>query len=60
MECNIVKKSVIFIMAITFIFIAFSVASAAHGKKQETKKGILLVAFGSSEESAQISFDNID
>ncbi|MBF0111095.1 MAG: sirohydrochlorin cobaltochelatase [Desulfamplus sp.] len=47
-------------MAITFIFIAFSVASAAHGKKQETKKGILLVAFGSSEESAQISFDNID
>ncbi|MBF0388695.1 MAG: sirohydrochlorin cobaltochelatase [Desulfamplus sp.] len=55
-----VKRGIVFIMAIIFIFIAFSVASAAHGKKQETKKGILLVAFGSSEESAQVSFDNID
>lgn len=31
-----------------------------HGKDKEMKKGILLVAFGSSEESAQVSFENID
>lgn len=35
-------------------------AASAHGEKKEQKTGILLVAFGSSEESAQISFDNID
>ncbi|MBF0411299.1 MAG: sirohydrochlorin cobaltochelatase [Desulfamplus sp.] len=47
-------------MAIIFTLIVASAASAEHGEKRETKKGILLVAFGSSEESAQISFDNID
>jgi len=31
-----------------------------HGEKAEKKVGILLVAFGSSEESAQVSFANID
>jgi sirohydrochlorin cobaltochelatase len=36
-------------------------AVASHHVEQKEKKvGILLVAFGSSEESAQISFDNID
>ena len=33
---------------------------AGHGPKKEKKVGILLVAFGSSEESAQISFKNIE
>lgn len=34
--------------------------ASAHGEKKEPKTGILLVAFGSSEESAQVSFENID
>jgi sirohydrochlorin cobaltochelatase len=37
------------------------VSSASdHGKDKDKKVGILLVAFGSSEKSAQISFENID
>lgn len=47
-----------------FIFVfgigANVLASAGHGHKSEKKVGILLVAFGSSEASAQISFKNID
>ncbi|HKJ64203.1 MAG TPA: sirohydrochlorin cobaltochelatase [Desulfopila sp.] len=31
-----------------------------HGKTTQQKIGILLVAFGSSQKSAQVSFDNID
>jgi sirohydrochlorin cobaltochelatase len=31
-----------------------------HGEEKEKKVGILLVAFGSSEDSAQVSFENID
>jgi sirohydrochlorin cobaltochelatase len=31
-----------------------------HGDEKEKKVGILLVAFGSSEKSAQVSFENID
>ncbi len=34
--------------------------ASGHGHKKEKKVGILLVAFGSSEESAQVSFENID
>jgi sirohydrochlorin cobaltochelatase len=35
-------------------------AHADHGQKVSKKVGILLVAFGSSEESAQVSFENLD
>ena len=35
-------------------------SSEGHGHKKEKKVGILLVAFGSSEQSAQVSFKNID
>ena len=35
-------------------------ASGGHGHKGPKKVGILLVAFGSSEASAQVSFENID
>ncbi|MFZ7125352.1 MAG: sirohydrochlorin cobaltochelatase [Desulfobacterales bacterium] len=43
------------------IFLFASVAwAAAHGKEKTRKTGILLVAFGSSEASAQVSFDNIE
>ena len=49
-----------------FIFILFiifwcTIASASgHKHKRPVKKGILLVAFGSSIPEAQVSFDNID
>ena len=35
-------------------------AAGGHGHKALKKVGILLVAFGSSEDSAQVSFENID
>jgi len=50
----------------TAVFIVFCMialncfASGGHGNKDPKKVGILLVAFGSSEASAQISFKNID
>jgi len=34
--------------------------AGGHGRKAPEKVGILLVAFGSSEASAQVSFENID
>jgi sirohydrochlorin cobaltochelatase len=34
--------------------------AASHGGAEDQKVGILLVAFGSSQESAQVSFENID
>jgi len=37
-----------------------SFASGGHGQKNPEKVGILLVAFGSSEPSAQVSFQNIE
>ncbi|MGD9331311.1 MAG: sirohydrochlorin cobaltochelatase [Desulfobacterales bacterium] len=37
-----------------------AMASGGHGAKHDKKVGILLVAFGSSEDSAQVSFENID
>ena len=46
------------------IFIAICLCTVAwadsHGHKAPKKVGILLVAFGSSEASAQVSFENID
>jgi sirohydrochlorin cobaltochelatase len=44
------------------LLMALSAAAwaAGHGEAQEKKVGILLVAFGSSEASAQVSFDNLD
>ena len=42
------------------IFMALNCFAGGHGHKNPKKVGILLVAFGSSEESAQVSFENID
>lgn len=56
------KKLNVFVLVsaiVVSLLVGFAVASP-HGKKKEQKIGILLVAFGSSEESAQISFENID
>jgi sirohydrochlorin cobaltochelatase len=56
------RKLNVFIVASTVLLsILAGVALASHhGGSKEQKKAILLVAFGSSEESAQISFENID
>jgi sirohydrochlorin cobaltochelatase len=40
--------------------LAASAAAEGHGDKRPKKVGILLVAFGSSEPRAQVSFENID
>lgn len=60
LDKSVFKKSLIVLIAILFTFIGTGSALANHGEKKTMKKGILLVAFGSSEESAQISFENID
>jgi sirohydrochlorin cobaltochelatase len=46
---------------ILLIIFCCNIASASgHGHKRPVKKGILLVAFGSSIPEAQVSFENID
>ena len=55
------KKS---LMLFSSLFVAVclstvAIAAGGHGHKIEKKVGILLVAFGSSEASAQVSFENI-
>ena len=55
------KRSRIAILAVLIAFIlGASVWAAGHGHRAPKKVGILLVAFGSSEASAQVSFENID
>lgn len=55
------NRKVFAIVCIVLITVFAGVALAAHhGEKKDQKVGILLVAFGSSEESAQVSFENID
>ena len=48
------------LLIVTSLMIAGPTAASHHDNDKEKKVGILLVAFGSSEESAQISFENID
>jgi sirohydrochlorin cobaltochelatase len=52
----------VFAIGLVLLLTAFGATalSAMHGHQKDKKVGILLVAFGSSEESAQVSFDNID
>ena len=45
---------------IVLSMVATVALASPHGAKKEQKVGILLVAFGSSKTSAQISFENID
>jgi sirohydrochlorin cobaltochelatase len=55
------NKYMILVMAIVAsICLCSSVWAGGHGDKAPKKVGILLVAFGSSEPSAQVSFENID
>jgi len=53
------RKLILFVLFTCLILPAIAFASG-HGHEREMKKGILLVAFGSSIPEAQISFDNID
>lgn len=53
------KKTILFLLFTCFILPAMAFASG-HGHEREMKKGILLVAFGSSVPEAQVSFENID
>lgn len=50
----------VIVFAAIVIFALNCFASGGHGQKNPKKVGILLVAFGSSETSAQVSFTNID
>lgn len=45
--------------ALCFSLLAVPAFGSHHDHEKEKKVGILLVAFGSSEQSAQVSFDNI-
>ncbi|MCP4338468.1 MAG: sirohydrochlorin cobaltochelatase [Desulfobulbaceae bacterium] len=56
------KKLNVFVVASALLLSIFTGVALAshHGESKEQKKAILLVAFGSSEESAQVSFENID
>jgi sirohydrochlorin cobaltochelatase len=53
------KKLILFVLFTCLILPAIAFASG-HSHEREMKKGILLVAFGSSVPEAQVSFDNID
>jgi sirohydrochlorin cobaltochelatase len=55
-----IRNSLVLAMSFCFVWVASGYASAGHGHDVPRKVGILLVAFGSSEASAQVSFDNID
>jgi sirohydrochlorin cobaltochelatase len=56
------KWSWLVLLMVVFLTAGLALASSGHGHGQmgPKKVGILLVAFGSSEASAQVSFDNID
>ena len=52
-------KGLAFLLILSLIITA-TVQAGGHGHKKPKKIGILLVAFGSSEKSAQVSFENIE
>ena len=55
------RSFVIFAALVAVLFLATAAAAGSgHGATHPQKVGILLVAFGSSEASAQVSFENID
>ncbi len=55
------KCSWLIVLAVLIALVAAPLCLASgHGKQHSKKIGILLVAFGSSVKSAQVSFENID
>jgi len=58
---SVMKRFVFVILAAGLLLSSAGEGFAGHhGAQKEQKTGILLVAFGSSEPSAQVSFDTID
>ncbi len=53
------KKLALFLFLACLVIPCIALASG-HGRERQIKKGILLVAFGSSVPEAQVSFENID
>ena len=61
MKKNMKNKYLFLVMAIVAsICLCMNVWAGGHGDTAPKKVGILLVAFGSSKPSAQVSFENID
>ena len=55
------KLRICVVVCVFSILILAGVSGGSHHRDEKEKKvGILLVAFGSSEDSAQVSFENID
>jgi sirohydrochlorin cobaltochelatase len=55
------KTAIKLLVLLALVFLVLPPAPlAAHGDKRPMKKGILLVAFGSTVPEAQVSFDNIE
>ncbi len=54
------KKWTILLVAALTIMMSTITFAGGHGHQRPVKKGILLVAFGSSIPEAQVSFENID
>jgi len=54
------KRNLVLFVAVflTILLCVTAWAAGGHGHKAPKKVGILLVAFGSSEASAQVSFEN--
>lgn len=54
-------KSCTILLVLCFVFLPMNVsASSGHSQNHHKKAGILLVAFGSSEQSAWVSFETIE
>ena len=54
------KFLITFLAIWIFVWMSASIMAGGRGQKVPKKAGILLVAFGSSKLSAQVSFENID
>lgn len=54
------RDAISFLAAFLTICLCAAAWAGSHGQPADKKVGILLVAFGSSEASAQVSFENID
>ncbi len=59
MKAKTAIKLLVLLLALVFLVLPPALL-AAHGDKKPMKKGILLVAFGTTVPEAQISYDNIE
>ena len=54
------RKWIVCVSVVATLLMVSMAVAGGHGEKRPVKKGILLVAFGSSMPEAQVSFANID